>query len=131
MAPTFFKALCVVVLPSNHLKSPLVLFTTFKTMPNVVDFPLPLGPKIPYTLPLFMVNDNLLTAVKYPNFLVRLLLVSIGSKVKVFMQNNASVFGWLLKYDDSRFILLQIHYFFLFELICQLLIINCKLTIKP
>lgn len=47
MAPTFFKALCVDTVPLNQLKLPLVLLTTFRTMPKVVDLPLPLGPKIP------------------------------------------------------------------------------------
>ena len=41
MAPTFFKAWCVVKLPSYQLKFPEVLLTTFKMMPSVVDFPLP------------------------------------------------------------------------------------------
>lgn len=56
MAPTFFKASWVDTVPLNQLKSPLVLFTTFKTIPKVVDLPLPLGPKIPYTLPLLMLK---------------------------------------------------------------------------
>jgi outer membrane protein assembly factor BamA len=32
---------------AKQIKSPEVLFTTFKTIPKVVDFPLPFGPSIP------------------------------------------------------------------------------------
>lgn len=57
MAPTFLSASCVVEVPLNQLKSPLVSFTTLRTIPRVVDFPLPLGPRMPYTLP-FKVGVN-------------------------------------------------------------------------
>lgn len=62
MAPTFFKALCVDIVPLNHENSPELLFTTFKMIPKVVDFPLPLGPKIPYTFPFSMSKERSLTA---------------------------------------------------------------------
>ena len=51
MAPTFLRASCVSKVPLNHEKSPEVLLTTFRTIPKVVDFPEPFGPKIPYTFP--------------------------------------------------------------------------------
>ena len=82
MAPTFFKASCVSVLPPNQANSPEVLFTTFSTIPRVVDFPLPFGPKIPYTLPFSMVKDRLSTAVSAPYFLVRSLRLRIVSKIE-------------------------------------------------
>lgn len=47
MAPTFFNASWVDNFPSNQENSPEVLFTTFKIIPKVVDFPLPFGPRIP------------------------------------------------------------------------------------
>ena len=47
MAPIRFKASELEILPSNHLKLPPVLLTTFKIMPKVVDLPLPLGPNSP------------------------------------------------------------------------------------
>ena len=41
----------------------------------MVDFQLPLGPKIPYTNPLFIFNVRASTAVSEPNFLERLFKV--------------------------------------------------------
>ena len=84
MAPTFFSASWVEVCPLNQLNSPEVLLTTFKIIPNVVDFPLPLGPRIPYTFPFSMVKERFFTAVRYPNFLVRSLTVSIVLKMTSF-----------------------------------------------
>ena len=51
-------------------------------MPKVVDFPLPLGPKMPYTLPFSIEKERLSTAVRLPNFLVRFSIVRIVSKSK-------------------------------------------------
>lgn len=56
--------------PSNQEKLPDVGFTTFKIIPKVVDFPLPLGPSRPYTNPFFTEKLRRLTAVRRPNFFV-------------------------------------------------------------
>src|SRR5690554_1061275 len=84
IAPTFFNASWVDRVPSNHWKSPLVLFTTFKTIPRVVDLPLPFGPKSPYTLPFSIEKLRSLTAVIGPYCLVRLLIFSIVSNADLF-----------------------------------------------
>lgn len=81
MAPTLLSALCVETLPLNQLNEPLVLLTTFNTMPRVVDLPLPLGPSIPYTFPFSMVNDRSFTAVRWPNFFVKWFTERIVSKI--------------------------------------------------
>jgi hypothetical protein len=39
-------------------------------------------------------------------------MVSIGSKLNGINVEIDSGFGWLLKYDDCPFILLQIHFYF-------------------
>jgi len=62
-------------------------------MPKVVDFPLPLGPRIPYTCPFSIEKERFFTAVKLPNFLVRLLTVSIFSKI-----------GYVLLIDENTYI---------------------------
>ena len=81
MAPTFLSASCVETLPLNQSKEPLLLLTTFNTIPKVVDFPLPFGPRIPYTFPFSMVNDRSFTAVRCPNFLVKWLTERMVSKI--------------------------------------------------
>ena len=80
MAPTFLSAWWVEALPSNQEKEPEVGFTTLRTMPSVVDFPLPFGPRMPYTFPFSMVKERFFTAVSRPNFLVRLVTVRMVSK---------------------------------------------------
>ena len=47
IAPTFFNAWWVVLSPENQKKVPDEGLTTLSTIPRVVDFPLPLGPKMP------------------------------------------------------------------------------------
>ena len=80
IAPTFFKASWVDWVPLNHENSPEVLLTTFKIIPKVVDFPLPFGPKIPYTFPLRISKERLFTACTAPYFLSRFLSDKIVSK---------------------------------------------------
>lgn len=84
MAPTFLSASCVGTEPSNQKYSPEVLLTTLSTMPKVVDFPEPFGPKIPYTWPFSMLSETWLTANIGPYRLLRFLRVRMVSKTKIF-----------------------------------------------
>lgn len=60
------------------------MLTTLSTMPKVVDFPEPFGPKIPYTWPFSMLSETWLTANIGPYRLLRFLRVRMVSKTKIF-----------------------------------------------
>jgi len=72
MAPIFFSVSESVPFFPNQNQSPLVGLMVERSIPKVVDLPLPLGPRSPYTLPFSTSNEMLLTTTLL-NFLVRFL----------------------------------------------------------
>ena len=92
IAPIFCKAWCVVSLPPYHLKSPEVGLITFSTIPRVVDLPLPLGPKSPYTFPFISFKEIELTAIKLLYFFVRLLSSRSGVVICIKLKRLEALF---------------------------------------